>query len=92
MKLYLILFLVLQTCVCQQKATPDQPKQPENSFDIEKSVVSDNSSLFTPAQKETLVERLIAYDTETTNQIVVITVDSITPLYRYSKICHRPCQ
>ncbi|MGB6154163.1 MAG: TPM domain-containing protein [Pricia sp.] len=79
MRLYLIFLLLLQNCISQSKPTPEQSIRTERLFDVEKTIVSDNSKLFTTAERETLAERLIAYETETTNQIVIITVDSITP-------------
>lgn len=68
MKLYLIFFLLLQSCTTPKSKTanqPDQSEQSEQYFDIEQSVVSDNTSLFTATQKDQLTERLIAYDRET---------------------------
>ncbi|MBU2927130.1 TPM domain-containing protein [Winogradskyella psychrotolerans] len=62
-------------------------KQPETSaistyipLNPSQQRVVDASHLFSSSQQDSLIDKIIQYETETTNQIAILTVDSLPPL------------
>ena len=82
MKLSLLFVFLFLTCQGQKNEVVEKtlPK-----FNLVQEVISDNSKLFTTDQKDILAKRLIEYQAQTTNQVVVITDDSITPYTNIQK-------
>jgi uncharacterized protein len=85
----LFFFLTLNLLACKASAQETETKSPipEVSFSVmEQStfpksigIINDYGQIFTESQRLELSKILYDYDMETTRQIVVITVDSITP-------------
>lgn len=82
MKISLLLIFLLLTCKGQKNDIAEETVPP---FDIVQAVVPDNSNLFSTTQKDALSQRLTEYEVQTTNQVVIITVDSITPYTNIQK-------
>ena len=83
---YLILLIALLSLSCDGVAQ----KKEQRSFDFSTvkefretkmtgQIINDYAGVFTPAQSKELFEILYEYDQQTTRQIVVVTVDSISP-------------
>ncbi len=90
----LILFLTLNFLSCKGSAQETETKKPIPEFDfstIEKFretklkglIINDYDSIFSPSQRKELSDIIYDYNIETTRQIVVVTIDSISP---YSEI------
>lgn len=76
MKKYFLLLVILVGCGTKKTPLPDFPHLPTNK---EQLIISDYSLLFSQDQNNTLSKKIYQYELETTNQIVIVTVDSITP-------------
>ncbi|MGN6164660.1 MAG: TPM domain-containing protein [Flavisolibacter sp.] len=70
-KLALLIFLLFSVCAFAQisKIIPARPNPPR--------LVNDFANVLTPEQKDALESKLVAYDDSTSNQVVVVTVQSI---------------
>ena len=90
----IILFLTLNLLSCKGTAQETEAKKPIPEFDfstIEKFretklkglIINDYDSIFSPSQRKELSDIIYDYNIETTRQIVVVTIDSISP---YSEI------
>ena len=90
----IILFLTLNFLSCKGSAQETETKKPIPEFDfstIEKFretklkglIINDYDSIFSPSQRKELSDIIYDYNIETTRQIVVVTIDSISP---YSEI------
>ena len=86
----LILFLTLNLLSCKGSAQEIETKKPTPEFDlstIEKfretklkgQIINDYDSIFSPSQRKELSDIIYNYNIETTRQIVVVTIDSISP-------------
>ncbi|WP_235016406.1 YgcG family protein [Aquimarina sp. AU474] len=86
----LILFLTLNLFPCKGTSQETEIKKSTTEFDfstIEKiretklkgQVINDYDSIFTLSQRKELSEIIYDYNIETTRQIVVVTIDSISP-------------
>lgn len=75
-KYLLLLVLLMSGCNSQKKPETISHSLPQNK---NQNVINDYSEIFTTVQNDSLASRLIEYEAETTNQIVIVTVDSITP-------------
>ena len=89
-----ILFLTLNLLSCKGSAQETETRKPIPEFDfstVEKFresklkglIVNDYDSIFSPTQRKELSGIIYNYNMETTRQIVVVTIDSISP---YSNI------
>lgn len=78
MRATLITFIVVFTCFfsCKSKETQHSTILPKN---INQEVVHDLASLFTVSEKQHLTNKIITYEVQTTNEIAILTVDSISP-------------
>ena len=90
----LILFLTLNLLSCKGNAQETEIKNPKTEFDFSKIekfketklkglIINDYDSIFNSAQRKELSDIIYDYNIKTTRQIVVVTVDSISP---YSEI------
>ena len=90
----LILFLTLNLLSCKSSAQETETKKSTTEFDfstVEKYrdtklkglIINDYDSIFNSAQRKELSDIIYDYNIKTTRQIVVVTVDSISP---YSEI------
>ena len=86
----LILFLTLNLISCKGSAQETETKKPIPEFDfstVEKFrktklkalIINDYDSIFNPTQRKELSDIIYDYNIETTRQIVVVTIDSISP-------------
>ena len=86
----LIFFLVLNLLSCKGSGQEIETKNTATQFDfstVEKirttklkgQIINDYDSIFTPNQRQELSDLIFDYNTETTRQIVVVTIDSIKP-------------
>ncbi len=86
----LILFLTLNLLSCKGSAQETETKKPNIEFDfstVEKyresklkgQIINDYDSIFSPLQRKELSDIIYDYNIETTRQIVVVTIDSISP-------------
>ena len=86
----LILFLTLNLLSCKGSAQETETKKPIPEFDfstIEKfretklkgQIINDYDSIFSPSERKELSDIIYDYNIETTRQIVVVTIDSISP-------------
>ncbi len=73
-----ITFLFLLLCSCKTLVYKEAPTTlfPENTTGI---IINDYSDILSPAEERSLTQKLLAYEEETTRQIAVVTIDSITP-------------
>ncbi len=81
--------MTLNLISCKGSSQETETKTPTSEFDfsgIEKSyfpkpigIINDYGQIFTESQRTELSKILYDYDIETTRQIVVVTIDSITP-------------
>ena len=76
MKNVLLILLLFLSCHSQKSIESTEQTFPANE---NQSVVNDYSNLFSKVQRDSLTQRLVTYEEKTTNQIVIVTVDSITP-------------
>ena len=90
----LILFLTLNLLYYKGNAQETETKNPKTEFDFSKIekfketklkglIINDYDSIFNSAQRKELSDIIYVYNIKTTRQIVVVTVDSISP---YSEI------
>jgi len=90
----LILFLTVILMSSKGIAQETETKNPQTEFDFSKIkkfketklkglIINDYSSIFNSVQRKELSDIIYDYNIETTRQIVVVTVDSISP---YSEI------
>lgn len=84
MKKYISLLLIVLIFSCNKtkNKTTEYPHLPKNES---QQVVLDLSHVFTLEESNLLAKKLIDYETLTTNQIVIITIDSITPYNNIQK-------
>ncbi len=76
MKKIAILFLLLfNRKALAHKEVPPEPF-PKNTTGI---VINDYSDILTATEEHSLTQKLLAYEEETTRQITVVTIDSISP-------------
>ena len=86
----LILFLTLNLFSCKGSAQETETKKPILEFDfstIEKfketklkgQIINDYDSIFSPSERKELSDIIYDYNVETTRQIVVVTIDNISP-------------
>ncbi|MCA0154266.1 TPM domain-containing protein [Winogradskyella vincentii] len=86
----LILFLTLNVLSCKGTAQETETKKPTPEFDfstvdkyretkIKGQIINDYDSIFSPSQRNELSDIIHDYNMETTRQIVVVTIDSISP-------------
>ena len=86
----LILFLTFNLLSCKGSAQETETKKPISEFDfstIEKfretkpkgQIINDYDSIFSPSERKELSDIIYDYNIETTRQIVVVTIDSISP-------------
>lgn len=86
----LILFLTLNLLSCKGSAQETETKKTIPDFDfstIEKfretklkgQIINDYDSIFSPSERKELSDIIYDYNIETTRQIVVVTIDSISP-------------
>ncbi|ULC60349.1 TPM domain-containing protein [Flaviramulus sp. BrNp1-15] len=86
----LILFLTLNLISCKGSAQETETKKPIPEFDfstIEKfretklkgQIINDYDSIFSPSERKELSDIIYDYNIETTRQIVVVTIDRISP-------------
>lgn len=80
MKKLILIFILLASC------NPKKDKQPIANYNYEflpenneQFIINDYSNLFTKSQKDSLTKKLYDYEEKTTNQIVVVTTDAISP-------------
>ena len=75
---------------CKGNAQETETKNPKTEFDFSKVekfqetklkglIINDYDSIFSPAQRKELSDIIYDYNIETTRQIVVVTIDSISP-------------
>lgn len=86
----LILFLTLNLLSCKGSAQETETKKTIPEFDfstVEKFretklkglIINDYDSIFSPTQRKELSDIIYDYNIETTRQIVVVTIDNISP-------------
>ncbi|WP_379926679.1 TPM domain-containing protein [Mariniflexile jejuense] len=86
----LILFLTFNLLSCKGSAQENETKKTISEFDfstIEKfretklkgQIINDYDSIFSPSELKELSNIIYDYNIETTRQIVVVTIDSISP-------------
>ena len=86
----LILFLTLNLFSCKGSAQETESIETVNQFDfssVEKFritklqglIVNDYDNIFSPSQRQELSDLIYNYNLKTTRQIVIVTIDSITP-------------
>ncbi|NQX86210.1 MAG: TPM domain-containing protein [Flavobacteriaceae bacterium] len=78
MRIILITFIVVFTCFfsCKSKEIQHSTILPKN---INQEVLHDLASVFTVSEKQHLTNKIITYEARTTNEIAILTVDSISP-------------
>jgi len=76
MKNIFLILLLVSGCNSKKNAETVSDFLPQNKL---QNVVNDYSDLFTASQEDSLIRRLTAYEDKTTNQIVIVTTDSIAP-------------
>ncbi len=86
----LILFLSLSLFSCNSSAQKTEKKKPIAEFDfssvekfrntkIKGLIINDYDSIFNPVQRKELFNLIYNYNIKTTRQIVVVTIDKISP-------------
>ncbi len=86
----LILFLTLNLLSCKGSAQETEIKKLTTEFDfstidkfrdtkLKGQIINDYDSIFSPIQSKELSDIIYDYNIETTRQIVVVTIDSISP-------------
>ncbi|WP_242134638.1 TPM domain-containing protein [Aestuariivivens marinum] len=86
----LTLFLTLNLLSFKGTAQETEIKSPNTEFDFSKIqkfretklkglIINDYDSIFSPSQRKELSDIIYDYNFETTRQIVVVTIDSISP-------------
>jgi uncharacterized protein len=76
MKFFYFLSLITVFYSCNSFTEDKNKYLPQNKEEL---VVFDQSNLFNVSEIKNLSEKLISYENESTNQIVIVTIDSITP-------------
>lgn len=77
-KIVLITLLLFFSCKGNKTITQDFNGLPRNDSQVP---ITDFSNLFTPKESYSLSKKLIDYESSSTNQIAIITINSITPNY-----------
>jgi len=84
----LILFLTLNLLSCRGSAQEPETKEQTTEFDFSENgnrfpkpigYVNDFENIFTSEQRIKLDKKIAAYELETTNEIAIVTIDSIKP-------------
>jgi len=82
MKKYVLVFVLVFSCNKTKNNIEDHSNLPENKNQL---VVLDLSNLFLQTQIDSLTNKIIAFEKKSSNEIAIITVDSIFP---YKNICN----
>lgn len=77
MKNLLFLILLFSTSTCKSQVDVEDPEV--SSLPKVTKIVNDFENILEPSQENILAEMLYEYDLKTTNQIVIVTVSSISP-------------
>lgn len=86
----LILFLSLNLLTFKGTAQETKTKKPTTEFDfstvekfqgtkLKSQIINDYDGIFSPLQRKELSDIIYNYNIETTRQIVIVTIDSISP-------------
>lgn len=78
MRSIFVAFITVLVCFfsCKSKETSNFTTLPKN---INQEVVHDLATIFNTSEKQALTNKIIAYEAQTTNEIAILTIDSISP-------------